>query len=174
MPDPVRLNIINRAGISVIAKHHIGEDGASVIDICVEEKQSVAQIADDIEARMVEAIKTGNSGVREMFAKVYGSEVSSRSQIARCNLEMSGREASPSIKVRNCSGSIAPLATQAVATAPMISAKRPTLSSRTLCIAMKFAASSSSFIRRLLGEKQQPKPMTDEQVRADDSEVRNA
>lgn len=68
----VTVSIIGKPGYSVIAKHRVGEDGISVIDVCIEEIRTADQIAADVEAKMVESIKTGKSVLSEGLAEFYG------------------------------------------------------------------------------------------------------
>ena len=72
----VTVNIIGKPGYSVIAKHHIGADGIPVIDVCIEEIRTADQIEADVEAKMVESIKTGKSVLSEGLAEFYGMSFS--------------------------------------------------------------------------------------------------
>lgn len=72
----VTVNIIGKPGYSVIAKHCVGEDGISVIDVYIEEIRTVDQIAADVEAKMVESIKTDKTIISEGLAEFYGVSLS--------------------------------------------------------------------------------------------------
>lgn len=161
----VTVNITGKPGYSVIAKYRIGEDGTSVIDVCIEEIRTADQIAADIEAKIVEAIKTGTSVLSEGLAEFYGVSFNNRSMIERSSLETSGREARSSSMPRSFSVSMALRSLQAKITAPIKSVIVSMAWPKTRCM----ASNSWSFICRLLSKKQ-AKATAKTDLRAADSE----
>lgn len=165
----VTVNIIGKPGYSVIAKHCVGEDGISVIDVYIEEIRTVDQIAADVEAKMVEAISTNRSVISEGLAEFYGVSLSNRSMIERSSVETSGREARSSSMPRSFSVSMALRSWQAKITAPIKSVNVSTAWLRTRCM----ISNSCSFICLLLS-KRQAKATPNANFGADDSGAPNA